>query len=85
MEIISSLNLIDLIKNVILLNYEINFSKFGNSLSVVISKQILNNNINNIKISQVVPINYLNDINKMNMLINFMINKLEKNIINNIN
>lgn len=85
MEIISSLNLIDLIKNVILLNYEINFSKFGNSLSVVISKQILNNNINNIKISQVVPINYLNDINKMNMLINFMINKLEKNIIDNIN
>ena len=78
MEIISSLNLIDLIKNVILLNYEINFSKFENSLSVVISKQILNNKINNIKISQVVPINYLNDINKMNTLINFMINNLEK-------
>ena len=85
MEIISSLNLNDLIKNVILLNYEINFSKFGNSLSVVISKQILNNKINNIKISQAVPINYLNDINKMNSLVNFMINKLEKNIINNIN
>lgn len=84
MEIISSLNLNDLIKNVILLNYEINFSKFGNSLSVVISKQILNNKINNIKISQVVPINYLNDINKMNSLVNFMINKLEKNIIDNI-
>ena len=84
MEIISSLNLNDLIKNVILLNYEINFSKFGNSLSVVISKQILNNKINNIKISQAVPINYLNDINKMNSLVNFMINKLEKNIIDNI-
>ena len=84
MEIISSLNLNDLIKNIILLNYEINFSKFENSLSVVISKQILNNKINNIKISQAVPINYLNDINKMNSLVNFMINKLEKNIIDNI-
>lgn len=83
---IFSANIIDLIKSIILLNYEINFSKFDNSLTIIISKQLLNNKINNIKIKQVVPIEYLNDINKMNALIDFMINKLEKNIIdNNIN
>ena len=83
---IFSANIIDLIKSIILLNYEINFSKFDNSLTIIISKQLLNNKINNLKIKQVVPIEYLNDINKMNALIDFMINKLEKNIIdNNIN
>ena len=82
---INSINLNELITKLILLNYQISFRIFGTSLSIMISKEILNNRINNVKIVQVVSIDYLNNINKMNTLVNFMINKLEKNIIDNIN
>ena len=82
---INSINLNELITKLILLNYQISFRIFGTSLSILISKEILNNKINNVKIVQVVSIDYLNNINKMNTLVNFMINKLEKNIIDNIN
>ena len=82
---INSINLNELITKLILLNYQISFRIFGTSLSIMISKEILNNKINNVKIVQVVSIDYLNNINKMNTLVNFMINKLEKNIIDNIN
>ena len=81
---INSINLNELITKLILLNYQISFRIFGTSLSIIISKEILNNEINNVKIIQVVSIDYLNNINKMNILVNFMINKLEKNIIDNI-
>ena len=82
---INSINLNELITKLILLNYQISFRIFDTSLSIMISKEILNNKINNVKIVQVVSIDYLNNINKMNTLVNFMINKLEKNIIDNIN
>ena len=82
---INSINLNELITKLVLLNYQISFRKFDTSLSIIISKEILNNEINNVKVIQVVSIDYLNNINKMNTLVNFMINKLEKNIIDNIN
>lgn len=75
------LNLADLIINVTFLGYHIEFSKFDNSQKINISKRYINSNINEYIISQVVPNEYLNNINKMEKLINFMMNKLDTIII----
>lgn len=72
------LNLQSLITSILTLGYRIEFSNFGSTLNINISKKINNNDINEYIVKQNVPFTYMNDINKMEKLINFMCNKLDE-------
>lgn len=65
-----------LIDNIIRLGYGISFEVFGGQLKVVINK-MYENNITS-KIQQIVPLNNLENINKITNLINFMLDKLNE-------
>lgn len=65
-----------LIDNIIRLGYGISFEVFGGQLKVVINK-MYENNITS-KIQQIVPLNHLENINKITNLINFMLDKLNE-------
>lgn len=74
----SFLNLQSLIIHNISLGYIIEFSTFGSSLNLNISKKINNNDINEYIVRQTVPIDYLYDISKFENLVIFMTNKLDQ-------
>lgn len=65
-----------LIDNIIRLGYGISFEVFGGQLKVVINKMYENNVTS--KIQQIVPLNNLENINKITNLINFMLDKLNE-------
>lgn len=65
-----------LIDNIIRLGYGISFEVFGGQLKVVINKMYENNVTS--KIQQIVPLNNLENINKITNLVNFMLDKLNE-------
>ena len=66
----------ELIDSIIRLGYGISFEVFGGQLKVVINKAYENNITN--KIQQIVPLNHLDNINKITNLVNFMLDKLNE-------
>ena len=69
-------NFQELLISLLTLRYNVEFSDYGGSLQIKLTKVINNSDIDEFSIKQVVPYNYLNNISKMERLFDYMQIKL---------
>ena len=67
---------IELLISLLTLGYNVEFSDYGGSLQIKLTKVINNSDIDEFSIKQVVPYNYLNNISKMERLFDYIQIKL---------